>query len=139
MFFVRYDFPLPNNGDRYDFSQEELHKLLDSVYERGYTHGVEATNATTTVTASYKNGPTVSFTPRDADFMWNSNNNCDIITQAIDEIHLLENILKTDKHSDSVYNSFRKEVCVGCRNADRCLQSKMAIIECPKFENYYEI
>ena len=77
MIFERYRFPLPNNGDRYDFSQEELVKLLDSVYERGYTHGVEITNISPTVTASYKNGPTVNFTPKDADYMWNNNNEYD--------------------------------------------------------------
>lgn len=137
MFFVRYDFPLPNNGDRYDFSQEELHKLLDSVYERGYAHGVEATNATATVTASYKNGPTVSFTPRDADFMWNSNNNCDIITQAIDEIHLLENIIEATKHPDIDYVRFRKSVCDYCPDLN-CMRSQVEICDCPKFENCKE-
>lgn len=39
MVFVKYSFPLPNNGDRYDFSAEELVQLLDSVYEKGYTDG----------------------------------------------------------------------------------------------------
>ena len=67
---------------------------------------------------------------------WPAVNN---IVAAIDEIKLLENIIDADKYSDSVYNSFRKEVCAGCRNADRCLQSKMAIVECPKFENYYAV
>jgi hypothetical protein len=77
MVFVRYDFPLPNNGNRYDFSEEELVKLLDSVYERGYTHGVEIANVSTTITASYQNGPTVNFTHKDPDHMWNNNNEYD--------------------------------------------------------------
>ena len=76
---------------------------------------------------------------KDPNHMWNTDNNFNIINQAIDEVKLLENIFEADKYSDSVYNSFRKEVCAGCRNADCCLQSKMAIVECPKFENYYEI
>ena len=61
------------------------------------------------------------------------------IDQAIDEIKLLENLDKTDKYSDSVYNSFRKEVCADCRSRGRCLQTKMAIVECPRFEYYYEV
>lgn len=76
---------------------------------------------------------------KDPNHMWNTDNNFNIIGQALGEIHLLEDIMEADKYSDSVYNSFRKEVCAGCRNADCCLQSKMAIVECPKFENYYEV
>lgn len=30
-----FDFPLPNNGDRYDLSQEELVELLQKAYEKG--------------------------------------------------------------------------------------------------------
>lgn len=76
MFFVRYDFPLPNNGDRYDFSQEELTKLLDSAYERGYAHGVESTVEPETVIASYGN-LTVTIPAKDPDHMWNNNNEYD--------------------------------------------------------------
>lgn len=36
MMQVRYDFPLPNNGERYDLSQEELVKILDHVYDCGF-------------------------------------------------------------------------------------------------------
>lgn len=98
-------------------------------------------NSPPTITAFYDN-LSVTLPVDDPDHLWNKdiyNSKYEVIDKAIDEIHLLENILKIDKCSDSVYNSFRKEVCAGCRNADRCLQSKMAIIECPKFENYYEI
>lgn len=38
MIFTKYDFPLPNNGERYDLSKEELVKLLDKVYDSGFTH-----------------------------------------------------------------------------------------------------
>jgi hypothetical protein len=62
-----------------------------------------------------------------------------VIDQAIDEIELLENIHKVDRYSDSVYNSFRKEVCNYCNKREMCLRSKIAIIECSKFENYYEV
>lgn len=76
MFFERYRFPLPNNGDRYDFSQEELVKLLDSVYERGYKHGVESTIKPETVTATYDN-LSVTFPVKDPNHMWNNNNEYD--------------------------------------------------------------
>ena len=58
-----------------------------------------------------------------------------VIDQAIGEIKLLENVLETDKHSSSVYGSFRKEVCSECPSTE-CIQSKMDIIECPIFDNY---
>ena len=108
MFFVRYTFPLPNNGDRYDFSQEELRKLLDSVYECGYTHGVEVTNKTET---------TVAFST---------------IDQAIGEIKLLETITESEKYSAEVYNAFRKEVCTSCSDPN-CMRSQVEICGCDKF------
>ena len=55
MVFVRYRYPLPNNGSGYSFTEHELIKLLDSVYEQGYTHGVESTIEPETITASYGN------------------------------------------------------------------------------------
>lgn len=33
---MKYAFPLPNNGERYDLSHEELVKLLDYVYDCGF-------------------------------------------------------------------------------------------------------
>lgn len=140
MIFERYSFPLPNNGDRYDFSKEELIKLLDSVYERGYTHGVESTIEPETITATYDN-LTVTLPVDDPDHLWNKdiyNSKYEVIDQAIDEIKLLENIFACDEYPDSVCISFRHEVCIGCPDADYCMQSKMAIVECPKFEDYYE-
>ena len=56
-----YDFPLPNNGDRYDLSQEELDNLLYKAYQNGYKWGKEvATPAVVTTSASIedKDDPT---------------------------------------------------------------------------------
>ena len=39
---VLYDFPLPNNGERYDLSQEELHKILEHVYNCGFENARNA-------------------------------------------------------------------------------------------------
>ena len=35
MMQVRYEFPLPNDGEGYRFTVEELVKLLDRVYDKG--------------------------------------------------------------------------------------------------------
>lgn len=35
MIQVLFEFPLPNNGDRYDLSKEELVELLQKAYENG--------------------------------------------------------------------------------------------------------
>ena len=35
MMQVRYEFPLPNDGEEYRFTVEELVKLLDRVYDKG--------------------------------------------------------------------------------------------------------
>jgi hypothetical protein len=32
---VRYEFPLPNDGEGYKFTENELVELLDKVYEKG--------------------------------------------------------------------------------------------------------
>ena len=56
MVFTKYTFPNPNNGDRYDLSQDELVKLLDNAYDCGFQHGKEiATPYEVTVAASYEN------------------------------------------------------------------------------------
>ena len=39
--FTKYNYPLPNNGKRYDLSEEELVKLLDNAYEHGWDHARE--------------------------------------------------------------------------------------------------
>lgn len=65
-------------------------------------------------------------------------NRVETINQAIDEIKLLETLVGVDKYSDSVYSSFRKEVCAGC-NDPNCLRSQVEIYDCHKFENYFEV
>lgn len=35
MMQVKYEFPLPNDGKGYKFTEEELVELLDRVYEKG--------------------------------------------------------------------------------------------------------
>jgi hypothetical protein len=35
MIQVSFNYPLPNNGDRYDLSEEELVELLQKAYENG--------------------------------------------------------------------------------------------------------
>lgn len=77
MIFSRYNYPLPNNGTGYSFSEQELVKLLDSVYEQGYKHGVESTIEPETIVATYDN-LTVTIPIKDsADHMWNNNNEYD--------------------------------------------------------------
>jgi DNA-directed RNA polymerase subunit RPC12/RpoP len=79
MVFSRYNYPLPNNGSGYAFSEQELVKLLDSVYDQGYRHGVESTIVSETVTATYDN-LTVTVPVGDPDHMWNNNNEYDYKT-----------------------------------------------------------
>lgn len=60
--FAKYDFPLPNNGNNYSFTQEELVKLLDHVYDRGWQHAKEiydtkSYTVTTTSAESWKGVP----------------------------------------------------------------------------------
>ena len=42
MVISKYSFPLPNNGDRYDLSQDELVELLDNAYNCGFEHARDA-------------------------------------------------------------------------------------------------
>lgn len=42
MVISKYSFPLPNNGDRYDLSQNELIELLDKAYNCGFEHARDA-------------------------------------------------------------------------------------------------
>jgi len=39
---TKYDFPLPNDGDRYNLSQDELVKILDHAYECGFENARDA-------------------------------------------------------------------------------------------------
>ena len=77
----------------------------------------------------------IPYEGKDLNHMWNTDNNFNIISNAIDEIHLLETLVGVDKHLDSVYNGFRKEVCAGC-NDPNCLKSQVEIYDCHKFEKY---
>jgi hypothetical protein len=55
---TRYDFPLPNDGERYNLSQEELVKILDHVYECGFENARNAYDPSrqgVTSWASYNN------------------------------------------------------------------------------------
>ena len=42
MILAKYTYPLPNNGCGYSFSEQELIKLLDSVYNKGFKDGVSS-------------------------------------------------------------------------------------------------
>lgn len=59
-----------------------------------------------------------------------------VIDQAIDEVHLLENVIETTKHSDIDYVRFRKSVCAYCPDPN-CMKSQVEICDCHKFESYY--
>ena len=52
MLVTLFSFPLPNNGDRYDLSANELVKLLQSAYNEGFKQGKESTNTETLTVAS---------------------------------------------------------------------------------------
>ena len=47
-----YDFPLPNNGDRYDLSQEELDALLYKAYMNGFQWSKEVATPTVVTTSA---------------------------------------------------------------------------------------
>lgn len=42
MIFAKYTYPLHNNGCGYSFSEQELIKLLDSVYNKGFKDGISS-------------------------------------------------------------------------------------------------
>ena len=46
MVISKYSFPLPNNGNRYDLSQDELVQLLDKAYQAGWDHAREVYDPT---------------------------------------------------------------------------------------------
>ena len=140
MVFAKYNYPLPNNGSGYAFSEQELVKLLDSVYDQGYRHGVESTIEPETITATYDN-LTVTLPVDDPDHLWNKdiyNAKYEVVDKAIDEIKLLDTIADTFIYPDDAYDSFRKEVCTHCLSKKECLQSQIDIVRCPFFGNYYE-
>ena len=50
---ITYDFPLPNNGERYDLSQEELCNLLNKTYYKGFQDGQNSIPAHTVSSKDY--------------------------------------------------------------------------------------
>lgn len=64
------------------------------------------------------------------------------LKEALEELALVEDLVEdvnVDKYSESVYNSFRKDVCYYCFNQTQCECTKLDIFKCPKFENYFAI
>lgn len=55
MVFAKYSYPLPNNGSGYSFTEQELVKLLDSVYDKGFKDGVQVATPPETTCASSGN------------------------------------------------------------------------------------
>ena len=56
MIISKYCFPNPNNGERYDLSQEELVELLDKAYQNGWNQAREVYDKSLqTVTTNYEN------------------------------------------------------------------------------------
>jgi hypothetical protein len=47
---VSFSYPLPNNGDRYDLSKEELIELLQKAYDNGFEAGKSNNSVVTTYT-----------------------------------------------------------------------------------------
>ena len=56
MMITTYEFPLPNNGERYDLSQEELVDLLDKAYRKGFEEG-KGVSSTVTYASSDEEEP----------------------------------------------------------------------------------
>lgn len=52
MLVAKYDLPLPNDGDKYSLTKDELVELLDRAYERGYENARNAYDKTTTWASS---------------------------------------------------------------------------------------
>ena len=55
MIMTLYEYPLPNNGERYDLSQDELSDLLYKAYRSGFNHAKDVYDKTNVKieTASY--------------------------------------------------------------------------------------
>ena len=41
MIMSLFEYPLPNNGERYDLSREELVALLQKAYDNGWNYGYQ--------------------------------------------------------------------------------------------------
>ena len=58
MVILKYNFPLPNDGDRYNLSQKELIELLDNAYNCGFEYArdiYDPSRQGTVTWASYEN------------------------------------------------------------------------------------
>ncbi len=53
MLVAKYDIPLPNNGDKYSLTQDELVELLDRVYEQGYENARNAYDTSSQATTAW--------------------------------------------------------------------------------------
>lgn len=77
--------------------------------------------------------PSLELELKDGKYVF-TNHNFNVIDQAIDQIKLLEDLIK--EYPGYVYKKFRKKVCSECRM--RCMKAQMDILRCPKFEHYIE-
>ena len=50
---ITYEFPLSNNGERYDLSQQELYDLLSKAYYKGFKDGQDSISAYTISSEDY--------------------------------------------------------------------------------------
>lgn len=57
MMQTTYDYPFPNNGERYDLSEDELRNLLDKAYHKGFEDGKNVSSAVTTYSSSDEEQP----------------------------------------------------------------------------------
>ena len=112
----------------WDFNPEEIEQWSKAI------------DSPSTITAFY-DGLSVILPVDDPDHLWNKdiyNSKYEVIDKAIDEIHLLENVIETTKHPGIDYVRFRKSVCAYCLDLN-CMRSQVEICDCHKFKNYYEI
>lgn len=75
------------------------------------------------------------FEGKDPNHMWNTDNNYNIISNAINEIKLLENVIEATKHDDIEYVRFRHSACAYCSDPN-CMRSQTEICDCHKFKSY---
>lgn len=52
MMQTTYEYPLPDNGERYNLSEDELRNLLDKAYHKGFEDGKNVSSAVTTYSSS---------------------------------------------------------------------------------------
>lgn len=48
-----FDFPLPNNGERYDLSKDELVELLQKAYDNGWNYARQTYDTSYVKTSCY--------------------------------------------------------------------------------------